>query len=474
MREVQELRQFCLSHSDQDLILCTIVDKKGSSYRSTGAQKIVARGGGSAGFLTGGCLEGAIDEAARETTPQEIQTLWFSTASDEDRLLGYQTGCQGQIEVRFECLPNSWTEDLLASFFPLNPLRLIVIGAGADARPLIEIAGTLGWEVQILDYRKNLLADFRHLGERALTCRTEEIAAKIPAGPRTAVILQTHNYEADLEILRPLVGLPLGYLGCVGPHKRWERLQEDLLNMHHVAVPAEWKKVVHAPAGIFARSQNPTDVALSIVAQIQEKLVESQTQKSQSHWSLVLAAGESKRFGGPKFLAPWRNGTLLDQVQATAEDWTPGHSLIVTGAWHQQMQGQLRATHSVHNPNWHEGMGKSLAVGLAEILRLDPSTQSVTVLPLDQPLISRTHLAALKKLAHATGRVAFTKSSTALGPPAVIPLRFFARILQLQGDRGLKSVLHSAEWVSVSSETALQDIDTPADLHRVVSACAPL
>ena len=74
MRETKELLHFARRHfsleSPHGLILCTLVEKKGSSYRTVGAQKLIELSGGSCGFLSGGCLENQIDKTARENFSQ--------------------------------------------------------------------------------------------------------------------------------------------------------------------------------------------------------------------------------------------------------------------------------------------------------------------------------------------------------------------------------------------------------------------
>ena len=102
MRDLVELRAFCELHqNDEGLVMCTLVRKSGSSYRSVGAKKLVASNGKNCGLLSGGCLEGSIEKAARERKHEMPFIESFSTLSDEDRLMGYQVGCQGVIDILF-------------------------------------------------------------------------------------------------------------------------------------------------------------------------------------------------------------------------------------------------------------------------------------------------------------------------------------------------------------------------------------
>ena len=385
----------------------------------------------------------------------------FSTASVEDRLLGYQTGCQGQITVRFEHLSQ---EDLGTKIPSENNLQLTLIGAGADAPPLFELAQILGWEVQILDYRKNLIEALNQRGINAQHFPCRQIASQIPRGQKSAVVLMTHNFEADLEILASLRDIPFGYLGCVGPAARWQRLQEDLLQFHDLTLPTEGLEKVYAPAGIFKRGAGPTDIALSVLAQIQGLLIE--VQPVQNHWSLILAAGASRRFGGPKILAQWQGQSFLDLALDKAKNLTGSKTLVVSGAWHEKMNPWMETENINFNPQWQEGMGSSIAFGVKKILENDSQAQSITLLTIDQPLMSEKHLLELRKASLHSGRVALTGHGDNFGPPACLPASFFSLAQNLRGEKGLKSVLHADDYLILGSSKSGIDFDQPDELQK--------
>jgi molybdenum cofactor cytidylyltransferase len=293
------------------------------------------------------------------------------------------------------------------------------------------------------------------------------MSSLIPEGLNTAVVLMTHNYEADLEIMQTMVRKKIGYMGCIGPAQRWQSLKADLLKFHKVSVSTEWEQIVHAPAGIFTRGKNPSDIAISIVAQVQKELLEKPGTNFESNWTLLLAAGESRRFGSAKFLAPWQETNLLDNAVKKAQSFSENRVVIVTGAWHNEMQPWLKNMIYIKNECWTLGMGTSIAVGINEILRQDPKASLITILPLDQPLVSLGHLQELQKLAQLSGRVALTGNKQTIGPPAVVPARFFELARSLQGDSGLRSILPPDEWVALGSAHALTDIDTRAQLDEL-------
>ena len=78
---------------------------------------------------------------------------------------------------------------------------------------------------------------------------------------------------------------------------------------------------------------------------------------------LVLAAGEGKRFGGPK--APYvHNGQrLVDRAVQVLAEAGCDPVFVVLGAW----LGEVPNATVLENQNWKSGMGSSLQVGLATL-----------------------------------------------------------------------------------------------------------
>lgn len=466
MKETVELRDFFLKHRHQnEMILCTLVGKIGSSFRGLGAKKIILLNEedreSACGLMSGGCLEASIEKTARQRFHELPFTEKFNTLSDEDRLFGYQTGCQGEIELKFEKIDASADIDL---FLPYNPVHLVLIGCGADADPYLPLTKSLGWTLELIDHRRDLADASRFPGAKVRHIPVSEIANELPTGPRVAVVLMTHNYEVDMEILRGMSHSHYGYVGSLGPYRRFERLQKDLEVIYGFQMPEAFVQQVHAPAGIYLRGQAPSEIALSVVAQIQGELVEH----PRDHvWTLILAAGAAKRFGGPKPLAQWKTDTLLGQAMNSALQ--PEHTVVITGGHDEVMQPYLQGVNSVYNAFWNEGMGTSIRCGIEFIQQFDPNAETIVILPVDQPLVSRQHLQNLVNESRLTNRCALTTNDQGVvGAPAALPQSLFEKGLKLRGDRGLKSVLTAGEIILVENNEALQDADTPQELQKLV------
>jgi xanthine dehydrogenase accessory factor len=143
------------------------------------------------------------------------------------------------------------------------PLRLVVFGAGEDARPLVGIAELSGFAVTVVDWRRELLEPRRFPQATELVeMRPEEFPGPLSLEQRTAVVLMSHHYEADRSVLgRILEQHPsLTYLGVLGPKARTERLLAELRS--------GGPPVPRTPAGLDIGADTPGEIALSIVAEI--------------------------------------------------------------------------------------------------------------------------------------------------------------------------------------------------------------
>lgn len=140
---------------------------------------------------------------------------------------------------------------------------LVVCGAGRDVGPLTAVAATVGWEVTVVDDRSWLLEDARFPAATLLPVDDPSTAAaRVRVDPWTAVLIMTHDFERDLGYLGAFMPTDLGYLGCVGPKARLERLLLDVPDQ------AGTTTRVRGPAGLDLGAEEPAEIAVSIVAEI--------------------------------------------------------------------------------------------------------------------------------------------------------------------------------------------------------------
>lgn len=143
-------------------------------------------------------------------------------------------------------------------------LRLLIFGAGDDARPLVSLASQMGWRVTITDAcaAKCLPLRFPE-AERLLHLPAAEAVQVLQPDAHSAAVLISHNYDYDKAVLAVLRAYPLPYIGVLGPRKRFERLDAEL-DGGLAELPA-----MHAPIGLDIGAHTPFEIALAIVAEVQ-------------------------------------------------------------------------------------------------------------------------------------------------------------------------------------------------------------
>ena len=123
---------------------------------------------------------------------------------------------------------------------------------------------------------------------------------------------------------------------------------------------------------------------------------------------LLLAAGSSSRLARPKQLLPYQGQTLLRHAAevATASPCRP--LVLVTGALHDELLPEIDGLpfHVVRNDDWADGMGGSIAAGLAELETAAEAAKvdAVVVMLCDQPLLTPEIIGELIVQFQATGQ----------------------------------------------------------------------
>lgn len=84
----------------EPLVLATIVQTIGSTYRKPGAQMLLAADGTASGLLSGGCLEADLMERARVVLATgKAAIAEYDTRSSDDLIWGIGLGCEGAMQI---------------------------------------------------------------------------------------------------------------------------------------------------------------------------------------------------------------------------------------------------------------------------------------------------------------------------------------------------------------------------------------
>jgi xanthine/CO dehydrogenase XdhC/CoxF family maturation factor len=144
------------------------------------------------------------------------------------------------------------------------PPKLLLLGAGPDAAPVVDFAVRLNWKVTLVDHRP-AYADPRHFpqAERVLQGQPDELLRTVDPAPFSAAVVMSHHLPSDLKYLRALAATQIPYIGLLGPAARRERLLADL--------GADAERLLgrlHAPVGLAIGGRSPESIALAIIAEI--------------------------------------------------------------------------------------------------------------------------------------------------------------------------------------------------------------
>jgi len=188
---------------------------------------------------------------------------------------------------------------------------------------------------------------------------------------------------------------------------------------------------------------------------------------------IILAAGESSRFGNIKQLLPFNGKTLLQHVIDEAAKAGAQPIVVITGANATKVTASI-ATGKVNilvNENWQEGMASGIVTGVQNIVNLNEGIKKIIVAVCDQPFVTSALFEQLERMQNESGKpiVACTYADT-IGTPALFTIKYFDQLLSLKGDEGAKKILKSnkKDVTMVDFPKGEIDIDTQKDYENLV------
>jgi len=186
---------------------------------------------------------------------------------------------------------------------------------------------------------------------------------------------------------------------------------------------------------------------------------------------IILAAGESSRFGKPKQILKWKNEPFVRVVAQTALRAGLSPVIVVIGAHAKQVESTVQDLDAtiVQNDEWRDGQGSSIRAGV----RLLPHTSGGAIFLLtDQPQVNTSILQALKEK-HAEGLypiiapMVFDRRAN----PVLFDQVTFNDLMAIEGDTGGRAIFHKhrVEYLPWHDHSLLLDVDTPEQYQRLIS-----
>ena len=186
-------------------------------------------------------------------------------------------------------------------------------------------------------------------------------------------------------------------------------------------------------------------------------------------FAVVLAAGQSQRFGATKQLQKINGEPLVYRAAALARDVCRENTLLIVGHdWQNVVAAADRQCQFVSiNEHFASGIGTSIACAARALTH---TADALLIMLADQPLISADHLNAL--LSGWSGdddEIVATAFAGVQGPPVLMPRSTFSGLAELSGDSGARKLLDDPDYrlTTVWFDPAAVDIDSPEDLSRL-------
>lgn len=181
---------------------------------------------------------------------------------------------------------------------------------------------------------------------------------------------------------------------------------------------------------------------------------------------ILLAAGNSSRFGDNKLLQPLAGGMPVIAVTALKLKQEVDRLLVVIKPGDVAI-GKLMETLEIETVECEqsaEGIGHSIACGVAKL----PEAEAWLIALADMPYVQADTLHSLVGLMRTGVGIAAPIYGGQRGHPVGFQQRFFDELVQLEGDKGARAIIEANRQAFkgfvCQDPGSLRDIDRPEDL----------
>ena len=185
---------------------------------------------------------------------------------------------------------------------------------------------------------------------------------------------------------------------------------------------------------------------------------------------ILLAAGQSKRFGDKNKLSAMINGKpIINHILDTLfEIYDPSELIVIVGYEHKIIKNLIfnKDIKILENINYKKGIGTSIALG---INNLDTEIDGVMIIPADMPYINSKDLINLEKKFMELNcvKVVMPEHNSKIGNPVILPRSYFKTLKSLKDDFGARSLIRKEDIITFKTEFGtILDIDTKEELAK--------
>ncbi len=298
----------------QGAALATVISTWGSAPRRVGSQLAIAADGTFQGSVSGGCVEGAVIlEAQAAIEDGQCRILEYGVTDEDAFAVGL--ACGGDIKILVEPIGvgngpdialidqvveahktrksmsininlSDWSREVFNLSKPMGiadgcfvqsydpNLRMIVIGAVHITQSLSFMAKMAGYDVYLIDPRESFASAERFPDDTFIDAWPDEALEQIGLDAQCAVITLSHDPKIDTPALVAALRSDAFYIGSLGSKKthakRVKQLENEGFDMDDIIR-------IHGPIGLDIGSKIPAEIAISIMAEVTERLRKPET-----------------------------------------------------------------------------------------------------------------------------------------------------------------------------------------------------
>jgi xanthine dehydrogenase accessory factor len=243
-----------LSQSGVPFVCVTMVQAQGSTPQDAGSKMLVTSVGLDTGTVGGGKVELKSIERARQMLAQPANKTAPNELVEWNLKRDVGMTCGGSVKLFFETYNHSdW--------------RIVVFGAGHVASAVVEALAPLECHVTCIDSRSEWLARIpnRPRLRKVPSAEPRTLVAELPSD--AFVICMTMGHASDRPILEEIFRQDrrFPFLGVIGSRAKRAVLLKELAA---AGVPAIRVEEFHCPIGLELGTNQPGEIAISVVAQL--------------------------------------------------------------------------------------------------------------------------------------------------------------------------------------------------------------
>jgi len=150
----------------------------------------------------------------------------------------------------------------------IRPRReLLIFGAGDDVIPVVQAASVLDWKVTVVGHRPELANVARFPNARVECGPHHVVAESLRLTERTDVVVMTHDFARDEDLLPVLLDSPVRSIGMLGPKRRLGRLVRELYRRGRKLSHDDIARI-RSPIGLDIGAITPAEIAMAIMAEL--------------------------------------------------------------------------------------------------------------------------------------------------------------------------------------------------------------